>query len=166
MYVKLCTVDDLVHHCVDSNFKWSIKSNQIDYMRLIKTLTSGKAVQGRRKHLRVAWVYSGGLRVELTRGALPLKLKAFSHLDVQWKQQNLLPAVLTVSGTIWPIVMSKQCTTAPLKKNRNKTFWRLSLAPTKVLASGNCDVIQNINSVSDGSKLSTADRGSLSSTET
>jgi len=83
-YVKLCTVD-LVRHCVDSNFSRLIKSNQIDSIRFAKTLTSRRAIQGRRKQFesgrahgeRLTRAYDRGLRAELVRGALPLKLKAF-----------------------------------------------------------------------------------------
>jgi len=109
VYVKLCIVD-LVYQCVDSNFNWSI--NQIKSNRLYsfsknfdipykktqgrqKQFDSGRA-HGERGSTSLYW----GLWAELVRGALPLKLKAFSHLDVQWKRQNLLPAVLTVYGTV------------------------------------------------------------------
>jgi len=58
--------------------------------------------------MAVARVYNGSLRAGLVRGALPLMLKAFSHLDVQWKQQNLLLAVLTVKGALVMTLLIKQ----------------------------------------------------------
>jgi len=52
-YVKLCIVD-LVRHCVDSNFSWSIKSNRIISNRLYSEFRT----QWYNSHNRVWYFYT------------------------------------------------------------------------------------------------------------